>query len=166
MSVYDAFEKFDGKSKIVSLFYKSEPDLLKGTKNNRHKFVNENGNPKVYKISQMNGIVGTDYEKVTRNRTENPEFKVEQLWGGKGEHLNKYLVRHKVTQRVYLAFLLNNVTKSGYYWSDGTELSNEEVVELKQYIRNTSNNSEVQWRTLPIDNVLEIKTDGEIYSRI
>ena len=170
MKIYDAIKNFDGKAKIVSLVYQSDPSMVKGGRRNDkneypNRFYANDGTSRIHKLSQMNGIIGSSYENVTKNRSYVPEFKAEQLWGGKGEHINKYLVKHKTSHRVYLAFLLNSVSKTKYIWDSGKELSEEEIEEMYLWTDKKSSDSVVEWRVLPVDNILEMKMDGQVYSK-
>ena len=134
MSIYNAIEKFDGKSKIVTIVYKFSPNMASGLKDDKgeyqNRFFENDKTPRIYKLSRMNGIIGTSYEKVTQNRNDYPEFQVSELWGGRGEHINKYLVKHVLNNKIYLAFLLNSVLKTGYFWNSGDSLDKKEVEEL------------------------------------
>lgn len=167
-SIRDALSEVKG-CKIVSLTYRSIPAMNKGGRKSKdgfypNRFFNSFGESRVYKVSRLNGIIGSDYEKVTQKRTGDKEFKVEELWGGNGEHIDKYLVKHKISQKVYLAFLLNRVIESGYYWATGEKLTDQEVDELKSWFSEKRDDYVVEWRTLPVDNILELKMDGEVIS--
>jgi hypothetical protein len=104
--------------------------------------------------------IGTNYESIVQRRTDSPDFKAEAIWGGKGEHVNRYLVRHTETGELYLKFSgVNLQACSPEYLVGNTVIDSEQV---KPYLYAKSSNV-ANWFMPKVSSVKSITIGGEDY---
>lgn len=140
------------KSRIVKLVTFTEPKLSK-----QGKQVFPMG---LIKISRRTGIIGADYDNVKNKRLTSkglPPENTAPLWGGKGEHVNKYFVKHTDSGEYYLKFLPGNFSRCRYIDKKTGEEVDKATVE--KYTPNRSGG--VAWNVISLDNIISLES-GEI----
>lgn len=159
-------------STFVTLVTATEPKM--NQKHRDTKAPNPFLGRRVSRMAQRHCILGASYENVVnhqRAREGHPvEFKAESLWNGAGEHLegSRNLVRHKSTGKLYLVFYPHreDSVMQDTWTVDGKEV---DQAELAPYLPSTSGSKrqeterEVPWRTVALENVVQITIYGETY---
>jgi hypothetical protein len=132
---------------------------------------------RVLRTANRHGILGASYEQAVNNqrvREEHPqggEFKAESLWNGAGEHVegSRNLVRHKTSGKIYVVFYPHREgsVMEDTWTVDGTEISQDALVPYLPPVSDGSKRQEteraVAWRTIAIDNVIQITVHGETF---
>lgn len=178
MKIDAVLSELGNQSRIVSLITKTEPETRK---------TNENGEPKPFvtlvRIARRRGMIGISYESCVnrqRNREEQPlddegnveYFHAEGLWNGLGEHDGPLTVRHKIKGTRYICFRPMNedndsvVIDEDLWLADGSPVEKRDVEPWLKgggKSRRQQVDKQVFWRTIALENIVEIKT-GEIYS--
>jgi hypothetical protein len=168
---------FGERAVVVTLTTKTTPKMLKKGRTT--------GSPcpyrGVHRIARRNGIIGCSYEScVNRQRVREGQptdendvilyFDALSLWGGKGEHEGRFIVRHRDTGKRYIAFRPTQRVDGSPVLDD--EWKDEEgnllnPAELEEWLPLSSHNRrqvvdrEVLWRTIALDNILSISYKGE-----
>jgi len=145
-------------------------------------FVTADKESLIEHLTLCNVIVGSSYENGVNNQREregHPEhFTAEALWNGKGERVNRYVVRHKENGRLYLSIRYNNadnetpaVISSRYQWkATGQPLTDAEMAELSPWIKEESQpktqetDRQIFWNTVKLSNLEFIRIDGQDYT--
>jgi len=120
-------------------------------------------------VSTRAVTLGADYENCVNNQRgrEGLEqtFESQGIWGGKGQHIDKYFVEHTGNGKVYLAGLQSSSDivqiSDTQYFADGVPVDKESVAEYLP-ARKTDNKSQgterpVKWRYLDVAGIKEIK---------
>ena len=163
---------FKGSS-FVTLTTATSPVLLEKNR------VTKESNPYLQRIKRFavrQGMIGAKYENAVNNARKleknDDVFVADSLWKGKGEHVSACLVRHKDTQRHYLAFYPKNdkgdVKVSESYWAiDGLPVPDELVNPYLPVKNEGSKRQEtefpVPWRVIALDSIIALAIDGENY---
>ena len=148
----------------ATIQYGSEPKIKKDGK---LRFGN------IFKLGAVNCIIDYDFEKAVRRQQARegiePNFVVSALWNGKGEHINRRLVRHTDTDVKYLAYKHERTLRSLHFDSALNFIPN---VLLKPYFYATSAPTNqgvekyVKPRTLKLANIRKVKMMGKTYEII
>lgn len=159
-------------STFITLVTATEPRM--NQKNRDTKAPNPFLGKRVLRMAERHCILGASYENAVnnqRNREDHPvEFKAESLWNGAGEHVegSRNLVRHKTSGKLYLVFYPH---REGSVMQDTWTVNGIEVAqtELSPYLPPVSGSKrqeterEVLWRTVSLDNVVQVTIYGETY---
>lgn len=172
-------------AKIVTMLTQTQVKM-----NKKHRETGEPNPYNIYRIAQRRAILGANYENAVNKRREDeggiPDFMVESLWKGKGERHGPYTVRHKTTGRIYFAFLpkqdqIENPSAGDTgsraqivadAWIDqntGNILSPDDMTALAPFMPPISKagkqdvECDILWRTIALDNVLELHYGGVRY---
>jgi hypothetical protein len=140
----------------------------------------------VYRVATRNGTIGCGYEScVNRQRVREGQptdrddtilyFEAASLWHGQGEHVGRWLVRHRKTGKLYLMFR-PTTDKAGHpiisfdHWYDGRRGKAIASGDLKEWLvqRGSSDRQGVDkpvvWRTIELANVVQIVHGCQIYT--
>lgn len=159
-------------STFVTLVTATEPKM--NQKHRETKAPNPFLGQRVLRMAERHCILGASYENVVNNqrgREGHPvEFKAESLWNGAGEHVegSRNVVRHKGTGNLYLVFYPH---REGSVMQDTWTVNGIEIQpsELTPYLPPVSGSKrqetdrEVLWRTVSLENVVQITIYGETY---
>ncbi len=139
-------------------------------KTNNPYYNKENKSWNVEKVSVLNGMFGTDYEKGVKKATDDPEFQAqEHKWarhwrGSKVLMVNKKEVENPT--KFYAAFRpLRPDSVTWRFVDTKTPLSDEQVTELKSFITKRDSGP-IVWRTVTTTNIQAINIDKIKYQRI
>ena len=145
-------------------------------------FVNDDKTSRIEKLTLANVIIGSSYENGVNNQREREgheeHFTAESLWNGAGERVNRYVVRHKPSGRLYLAVRYNNedsetprIISTRYQWkATGTPLTDEEMAELQPWLKEDSKpkaqetERTIFWNTVKLSNLEFLRIDGRDYT--
>lgn len=167
----------------VTIVTRTDPAMRKGRKKDGiypNPFIDANGNSTIAKISKRNGFVGASYENCVNNQRDREDlettFKAQELWNGKGRHLNKFVVEHTETGERYITFkppVKDNAPQTletHYVHKNGLPMTEDELMVMKEWLENKAppTNQGVEkpvfWQTIKLANILEIKVEGQTYS--
>lgn len=159
-----------GHSTIVNVAYVTEPDHRK------------TGNPyydsetklwKIEKVGVMNGLVGVDYQNSVNNqlgREDKPkDFLSGPIWHGKGEHVDKFLVRHIDKGTLYLKVLPSGTAKVQYRFVSTKEPLNESELQLlevfaqKKSVPDQGTDKPVFWNLIQLNNLIQMTFNHQTF---
>lgn len=145
----------------------------------------------VMRMAERYGMLGVSYENAVNNqrgREEQPTneddvvqyFQAKSLWNGLGEHIpgNPFLVRHNSTGKEYVTFMPrrnkeNEVQNGAERWIDLATGLDLDPTSIEDYLPPAPKDSGRQetdaitfWKCIAIENVKQIRTNGEIYDII
>lgn len=160
---------------FVTLVTVTSPTMNK--KHRETKVPNPFLGKQVLRTANRHGILGASYENAVNNqrvRELHPragEFKAESLWNGAGEHLegSRNLVRHKDTGKLYIVFYPHREgsVMEDTWTVDGNEISQDVLTPYLPPVSDGSKRQEtekaVAWRTIALDNVVQITVHGETF---
>lgn len=128
----------------------------------------------VMRRARRNVMLGSNYENVVNGRREKageePDFKAESLWKGKGRRLNRHFAYHADSGKVYLVYLpktdADNVVVN--YESEYVDIATGETVDSDKVTPYMPPYSEaasgVAWRLMEVSNVTSLVYGGQKYS--
>jgi len=126
----------------------------------------------VEKCSDLNGIFASDYEKGVRKASDDPNFVAqEHPWGAhyKGSKvimIKKSEIGSDNPSRFYAAWRPLRADNVTYRWRvNGEALSETETAELLSF-KTKKPSTPIVWRTVAIDNIVELKMDKVRYVRV
>jgi hypothetical protein len=170
-------------ARIVSLLTWTRPALLKKSRATREPCPYKLG---VEKITERYGMIGVSYSRVVCNERQREGetfqqandgavyFWPDKLWNGRGEHVegSRFLVRHKPSGKLYLAFYPRNaggIPAQGLdRWRDVATGKNVDPAQLagflprRQQSKRQETAKQIFWRTIALENVILIRC-GEVY---
>lgn len=119
----------------------------------------------VERIVTRHGILGCDYEACVNNQRQReglvPDFIAEHLWNGAGVRVNRFLVQHRTKGNLYVVFLpIGNGTDVYVNLDTNNAVPYEEVepfLKDRTPNRRQGTEQEVHWRTVEVNNIVEIK---------
>jgi len=161
----------------VTLVTNTIPDMVK-----KHRETKE-PNPyfgRLRRICRRPGMLGAKYENaVSRQRvaeadpnSEVEAFHAEALWGGAGEHDGRFTVRHKTRGTRYLVLFPKRddegtpIVLQDLWLCDGIEIPMATVdpyLSAKERARNQEVERTIPWRTIELDNVVELVIGGVVH---
>lgn len=152
---FDTLFAYLKKNNIVAPFAKitlcTKPKLLASAKP-----VYPEG---IEKISTFCAQLGSNYENVVKNLTQDFDFKAEALWNGAGRHLkeNRYLVEHvDKPGQLYLAYRpIPNTAKIERWFDAATQKQIEAPIDFLP--KKSPSKTGVAWRVVMLENVQEIQ---------
>lgn len=172
-ALIEMLQNYTGSS-LVTIVTATEPKM--NQKHRETKAPNPFLGKRVLRMALRHCILGASYENAVNNRRaqeEHPqagEFKAESLWNGAGEHVegSRNLVRHKGTGKLYLVFYPHREGSVMHdTWTvDGVEASQEMLAPYLPPVSGSKRQEterEVQWRTVAIENVVQVSTHGQTY---
>jgi len=168
-----------GPARIATLVLRTRPQL-----NNKHRETGELLEARypggVERFTARNVVLGASYGRVVNKQREyegvEGYFTPQELWSGAGEHDTTYTVRHKGTGKRYMVFKPHQGKDSFGVWgtlrdrwvccSTGVEVvdpSRELSGWLPRITPSQSQGVENErvWRTVAVENVLEVHCGGE-----
>lgn len=189
------------RTEPVCIITTTDPDMRKGRKDKEtgkypNRFVDADGESLVTKLARRTVFIGADYESCVNRQREREStplmpdgsieyFEAEQLWGGKGQRVNKFVVEHVESLKRYICVkpnakpdIINGqfypvVDEVEYRWkATDVPLTESEVAELKTWFpeKKPSTRQEtdkpVFWQVITLTNVLQIRIGGEDYSLV
>lgn len=127
----------------------------------------------IFKLGAVNCIIDYDFEKAVNRQLKREgleeNFVVSSLWNGKGEHVNRRLIRHIDTDMKYLAYKHERTLRSLHFDS---ALNFIPTVMLKPFFYATSKPKNqgvakvIKPRTLKLENIRKIKMMKKTYEII
>jgi hypothetical protein len=164
----------------IGISYLVEPRLLK------------DGNPywdakigwSLEKLGDLVGFTGGSYESSVNNQRlreqSKSDFESKPLWNGKGEHVNKFLVRHKETGKLYLKVMpatqkldddLYTVRSTVQYRHKNhkpvsmKELEQILTFEKERSVAEQGTQKPIYWNTIMVDNILQLRFNKKVFTR-
>lgn len=124
----------------------------------------------IFKLGAVNCIIDYDFEKAVNRQLKREgkeeNFVVSALWNGKGEHVNRRLIKHVDTDVKYLAYKHERTLRSLHF---DDALNFIPTVMLKPFFYATSKPTNqgtdkiIKPRTLKIANIRKIKMMGKTF---
>lgn len=142
-------------TQIATIISKTEHALKKSWKG-----------PKIFKVSQVNGMLGYDYENSVnlQREREGKEANFEAESRRWGIRLDRYFVEHK--GKYYLTIKVQGTSSPTYYDQDGNEVDRKSFQD-HEYARSSSSRQEVEkqviHREYSLDNIMVINMMNEKY---
>lgn len=177
------------RTEPVTIMTRTEPKMKSGRKDKEtgeypNPFITSDKESKVERLALRNYFIGASYESVVnrqRVREDHGEyFTAEELWGGHGERVNKFVVRHKGNGKLYLACKAPNqrdnpgladTIESRYQWKDtGLPLTEDEETAYKEWLPKPSaskrqeTDKAIHWRTVELKNIEYVRIGGREYT--
>lgn len=143
--------KSTNKTGPAGIITRTEPKMRKT--NNPHYGA-------IFRVVQRNVFLGADYQNSTNNKLER-EGKERDFESGSlpwGQHDGRFFILHKNGKR-YLKFFPQKNVREVWLNSEGQEVDKSEI---EPFLYKPSYTI-VPWRTVALDNVVEIKFNGEHY---
>jgi len=140
----------------ATIQYITEPKI---NKEGKLKFGN------VTKLGAVNCIIDYDFEKAVNRELvkehKEPNFKVQALWNGKGQHINRRLIQHVETGAKYLAYKYQKGLRGLHFDSAlnfiPTALIHPFFYASKPTNQGVNEGKEILARTIKIENIRKLK---------
>lgn len=139
--------------------------------------MRKTGNPYIgncVRLAHRNGFIGVEYANVSTNRINKPEYADiydEMVAKGKvdengryvpgplpwGQHDGRYFITHK--GKIYLKYYPQRTLEDRWETKDGLPL---DKAEIEPFLYGSADKP-VAWRTVALDNIVQINVAGEQY---
>lgn len=149
-------------AKIVGMTTRTQPKLLKKSRITGEPCPHK----EVTRITERTVIIACNYESCVnrqRAREDMPnDFRAEELWKGKGKHVENhpFLIEHTETGQQYVALMNLRTNKDDWFDENNNPL---DPAALKDYLPKPQEHSKqgtdkkVFWRTIEISNVVAVR---------
>ena len=124
----------------------------------------------VEKVSKINGMFATDYERGVQKASGDSSFEAQDhKWAIHYRDSKVVMINRKeegqTPTKYYAAFRPLRADEVSYRWmASKVELTEEEVKTLKTF-KPEKNSGPIEWRTVTVDNIREIRMGGLRYLR-
>lgn len=164
-SLIKLLDQFNGP-RIITLTIRTEPELLKKHRISKELCPFTKG---ITKITQRVGIIGASYKNVVNNWLGKlgavGDFEPQALWNGNGEHVGNFLVRHKQTGQLYLAFMPLGKKPVKQVITNNLNDSEIKKEDLEPYLSISKSNRLIMWETIKIENIAQLKSGKIFYNK-
>lgn len=153
-------------STIFEMVQVTEPKDLRKT--NNPFYEKETKRWLVEKVSKINGMFATDYERGVQKASGDSTFEAQDhKWAVHYRESKVVMINRKeegqTPTKFYAAFRPLRADEVSYRWSGSkVELTEEEVRTLKSF-KPEKESGPIEWRTVTVDNIREIRMNGLRY---